>query len=379
MANLQTAIQEARAYYQNPPNNEANTLHRVILPLLRASGYVEQEISLEQPDAAGQKPDITVLEHTARKWFLEAKAWGVALQPQHAAQAVGYANAQDAWLVVLTNGQTWRMYDSKMNGLPQERLVTEVSLDSPEFASFLEAIGRESVLSGEVKSYARRQRVRQILLAQLTDPQSKMIQVLRSRLKSDFDLPDVTVSEVADVLRSLLQPGAPPPSLPVAKSPASPPSAADEVFSLDVMARRDPDPTGRKPQAVLLPDGTRRDVKAWADVLVQVCQWLLENGKDFPVPFRATDRGRDYFVNTTETHSDARAMRLPKRVTGGGREVYVEAGVSAADAVGYLSKLCEAAGVAPSSVRVLLQNEKDRAGGARRLNAGSAVGVFAGR
>jgi hypothetical protein len=61
----------------------------------------------------------------------------------------------------LTNGRVWRVYDDHIPGLPNVKLIAEARLDEPDFAEFLEAIGRGSVTASGmdcVRAWARARR-----------------------------------------------------------------------------------------------------------------------------------------------------------------------------------------------------------------------------
>jgi predicted type IV restriction endonuclease len=65
---LADAIAEALANASPPPPTEAATCHWIIYPLLRAAGYVHQEIVPEMADNQGQYPDYTILPKSDHCW-----------------------------------------------------------------------------------------------------------------------------------------------------------------------------------------------------------------------------------------------------------------------------------------------------------------------
>ena len=106
---LEDEIKEAQSYADDPPENEANTCNRIILPLLLAAGYAQRDIESQMADGAGRFPDYTLLPNTVFTWYLEAKAWNVALNDIHARHSLSYAMVNGKRFVVLTNGQDWRL------------------------------------------------------------------------------------------------------------------------------------------------------------------------------------------------------------------------------------------------------------------------------
>lgn len=157
MESIAKAIEDALSERDDPPPNEASTCERVILPLLWASGYAKRDILSHATDSGGGIPDYTIFpKDDEHRFFLEAKAWSVALEDDHARQALNYANNDGKQWVVLTNGQEWRLYDNHIHGLPDERMVAVMHLeDRAEAGAFLAAIGKESVCAGKLGDYAR--------------------------------------------------------------------------------------------------------------------------------------------------------------------------------------------------------------------------------
>ena len=130
---LKDAVQEVIAEYTNdPPPNESSTCEWVILPLLWAAGYARRDIVSRVADNNGQYPDYTLLPNDPeRTWYLEAKAWNVALEDKHAQQSLNYANQNGKRWVALTNGRVWRLYDNRIQGLAADKLIT-LTMESPD-------------------------------------------------------------------------------------------------------------------------------------------------------------------------------------------------------------------------------------------------------
>ena len=158
----------------------------------------------EALDNNSQYPDYTILpSNKERTWYLEAKAWNVQLLDKQAQQGMGYAYHNAGKWVVLSNGHTWRLYDSQVHALAPDRLVLEVRLeDTDAMAGFLKALTKESVLSGGLEQYAQTSRLRRELSSQLTDENSEAIKALQKVLRSR---PGLSAVSRAQVRESLLQ------------------------------------------------------------------------------------------------------------------------------------------------------------------------------
>jgi len=167
------------------PQNESNTCEWVILPLLWALGYQRYEIASRSYDAAGKLPDYTVLPNTQHTWFLEAKAWTQELSSLHVDQAMNYAHSNGKRWVVLSNGKEWQLYDDSIPGVSADRLVATAKLsEESQIRAFLSAITKESIATGTVDKFARSQRLERVLSKQFFQPDSEVVKVILSTLRS---------------------------------------------------------------------------------------------------------------------------------------------------------------------------------------------------
>ena len=217
---IAAAIQEALEHRDAPPPNESNTCEWVILPILYAIGYGKIEVVSRDADSAGKFPDYTLLpavpQHT---FFLEAKAWKVDLEDQHANQALNYANQNGKRWVVLTNGRRWRLYDNDIRGRASDKMVAEMNVEEREQAAqFLEAIGRASVCAGRLPRFAeeetaRRKRAQEeeqrrrelearthrlsaVLQEELGDQSSPLLAAMLANLRTREGLGDLTADDL---------------------------------------------------------------------------------------------------------------------------------------------------------------------------------------
>lgn len=201
---IQHVIDEALECFESPPPNESNTCEWVILPLLWAAGYSRREIHSRVQDSNGQYPDYTLLpDDREHRWWVEAKAWNVRLEHTHANQSLNYANQNGGRWVLLTNGQTWRLYDNHIHAEAAQKLIAEVSLrDRPKFERFLTAIGKESVLTGKRDQFACEARLHRILETQLIDRASPVMGAIYKSLRALPGLEAVQVDAVIDFFRT---------------------------------------------------------------------------------------------------------------------------------------------------------------------------------
>ena len=105
------------------------------------------------------------------------------------------------------------------------------------------------------------------------------------------------------------------------------------------------------PVAVMLPDGSRRDLQRWDDLLPEVARWLWDSGhltpNRLPVP---SGRSR-YIANARPIHSHGKAFTRPHSVN---EALVVEKDTADRDETRrFAIKLLEHCGVDPSDVLVL--------------------------
>ncbi len=161
---LHDQIVEAQDYATDPPQNESNTCDWIILPILRSLGYAPRDIESCIADSTGAYPDYTILSnHTAATFYLEAKAWNVALLENHVKQSLNYANHNGKRFVVLTNGQDWQLYDNAVQGQLAEKRVDRARLqDSSPITDFLTALSKPMVLEGSLERMAAEAQERRV-------------------------------------------------------------------------------------------------------------------------------------------------------------------------------------------------------------------------
>jgi hypothetical protein len=357
---LTHAVVEAAAHFGSPPQNEAETCLWVIDPVLLALGYARTEIRPQRSDSNGQFPDYTVLPESPHTWYLEAKAWHVELQDGHAHQALNYANQNGRRWVVLSNGRVWRLYDNQVQGLAADKVVTEAKLDDAHGAQhLLAALSKEAATTGALERFAVRERLFTVVRSELTDPDSRIVKDLWRHLRGQPGLSTVSCAEIVSYFAESPVPPAPLPIIQPTPDPLPPtlPPVMDAGLSLDYLAAHSAEYTrGKKPGALFLPAGARVNLSSWVDLAVEVVQWLGQQGKLPPLPFRDPKSSTRYFLNSTPEHK--RSPMKPRRVRElhfGERVVYMNLDSDGERFVIFLRAACEAVGVAPSGFRIVLK------------------------
>jgi hypothetical protein len=200
---------------------EAPTRRIFVETLLQALGWDvtdPDEVELECPTIDGKSVDYALKIDSKPVLLVEAKPLNDALRDvKSVTQVVNYAaNANVRWCI-LTNGVTYKVYDSYEKAEAPEKLVFEVSIDPEEDRDTpaQQIVERLSLLSPD--SMARRVldqiareaftmgKIRKALDRIFADPPSTFVRLVRSKVGDDTIKP-------AEVRRTLRQLWTPPPA-----------------------------------------------------------------------------------------------------------------------------------------------------------------------
>ena len=350
------------------PQSEAQVSHWVIVPVLEALGYQKRDIVPQATDSHNQFPDYTVLPDTNHTWYVEVKDWCLSLADRFVNQALNYANQNGRRWVVLTNGRVWRLYDNHVRSAAAGKRVTEASVSERDALLALFAALTPASIEHELDRFAARERLRSYLTEHVAREDSDLVRTIQRFVRKQVGLESVTT---ADIVQSVtVTPSQPSQQAAVIEPRPAPVPKDGSVISTqpDIAAFVSLDSltsdsgsrvTGARPQAAMLPDGAVRKISTWADLAQVSVEWLLQQSRMPTVPFFASDRavkGKRSFVNTEPRHPDGTAMKGYRRAEGQGHALYVDTNRSATLMVASIHRLCQAAGEAPSGIRVLLES-----------------------
>lgn len=364
--NLQAEMDRVREYMDTSvkaPPNESCTCEWVILPLLWSAGYKHNEILSRASDPAGKYPDYTILPDTQFTWFLEAKCWNVDLQNDHVIQAMNYAHTAGKRWVILSNGREWRLYDDHIQGVEAgQRLVATAHLGTGfGLECFLNALSKQSVITGGVERYATNQRLSAILDTQLTKPDSEVIKALGNLLRSKLGLPSLHNSDIVLYFQADLKPevvAVAPKQLALTKVPAisaSISTCTSTTLTLDQLTVQPAKAEGQKPVAVSFEDGASAAANSWRDVALAVVKWIADAGKLPSIPFCGQSKGKRAFLNSTPQHLDGTAMKEYKELLLNSGTVIVHTNRSSRDFIACMAQLCQVTGIPSSQISVTIK------------------------
>jgi predicted type IV restriction endonuclease len=146
----------------NMTSSEANTKKKIIELLLDLLDWdtASNEVILEYPVKIGSTTkyvDYALLLESKPVILIEAKAFDNDLSSDDSAQIISYGRIEDVQWTALTNGKILKVFDTKAGKSEKDCLVVEIDLKKlPNQAENLKLISRESILTGEIESAAKR-------------------------------------------------------------------------------------------------------------------------------------------------------------------------------------------------------------------------------
>ena len=155
---VRTALNKARKQLEKSETSteklgEENTKMSAINPILRALGWdVEdwEEVSLEyKPRTGGNPVDYALRWNNTPQLFVEAKGYGENLDDiKWVEQCISYTNAAGVRWIVLTDGMSWKLYDTSLYSSPaKDKLFMETTIKDSDATSFFHLITKESVIT----------------------------------------------------------------------------------------------------------------------------------------------------------------------------------------------------------------------------------------
>jgi len=136
--------------------NEADTSARIYDMLGDVLGYDKYLEATSEYRVRGQYVDYAIKVEGEVKFFIEVKAVGVTLNPNHLRQVTTYAVDEGVEWVVLTNGWVWQLYHIGFERPINVQLVTEADLlakDETAAVDLLYLISRQGIMRDEAAKY----------------------------------------------------------------------------------------------------------------------------------------------------------------------------------------------------------------------------------
>ena len=300
---LRGRINEHRTVLQG---SEAQTRSSLIDPLLRALGWDTADPALVRSEhfVSGRLADLALLDaHGDVFVFLEAKNLGENLA-DHRSQVVAYASELGIRFPALTNGNDWEVFDNSQLAPIEQRRVLDVSIadaDSVKCALQFLLLWRPNIESGK--------------------PVDASGPIMGTR------------------------PGAPTSDWPHETEPPVPNSGWTTLNEFDA---RD----GEKcPPKILFPDGREIPIRNWRGLIIEVTEWLIENGDLTPDQTPVTARRRQGYctLNAEPKHPNGDRFLSYHRLSNG---LYLDVNFTAPNTVTHSVSIVEHCGRDPSAIHV---------------------------
>ena len=302
---LRTRINEHRSVLQG---NEAQTRSSLIDPLLRALGWDTTDPALVRSEyfVSGRLADYALLDPQGDVLvFLETNDLGEDLA-NHRSRVVAYASELGIRFPALTNGNEWEVYDNSQPVQVEQRRVLDVSIataDSARCALQFLLLWRPNIEPGQP--------------IEASDP------ILGTKPGSPAsDGPHVT-------------------GLPV------PNTGWTTLNEFDAQG-------GEKcPPKILFPDGREIPIRNWRGLIIEVTEWLIENGDLTPDQTPVTARRRQGYctLNAEPRHPNGDRFLSYHRLSNG---LYLDVNFNAPDTVVHSASIVEHCGKDPSAIHVKL-------------------------
>ena len=305
---LRARINEHRSVLQG---NEAQTRMSLIDPLLRALGWDTTDPGLVRPDhfVSGRLADYALLDAQGDVIvFLEARRLGENLAERRS-QVVGYASELGIRFPALSNGSEWEIYDNSQPVPIDERRVLDVSIadaDSAKCALQLLLLWHPNMASG-----------------QPIGASEPILGTMPGAAASDSsDCPDEAVPPV---------PGA----------------------GWTTLREFDAKEGELCPPEVLFPDGREIPIRNWRGLIIEVTEWLIDNGDLTPDKSPVTARRRQGYctLNVEPKHPNGDNFFSYHRLSNG---LYLDVNFSAQDTAAHSVSIVEHCGRDPSTIHVKL-------------------------
>ena len=292
MENLIRAIrmlnERINAYGTDLSNNETMTRYALIDPLLRELAWDLSNPGEVVPEDGGSgkggRTDYTMRKDGEDVMIIEAKRLDESLD-KHINRLVDYVRQRNVRYGVLTNGQRWRMYDSRAT---TKTPATEFDITEPEGV----------VISKAVKLH------RSVVYQEITPKQ-----------------------------------GGPTPGLPETPPENEPPGLKHVPISKIRHQKHMP-----APETLVFPDGNRTNLQSWTDMLVKVTEWLVGKNHLNESHCPVTTGPKNAILNTRPVHQNQRKFNTAKKIG----QLWLHTWLTSKSTIRHSIKLIETAGQKPS-------------------------------
>ena len=153
-------IQEIRLKIENVRKresvNEAQTKEWLIRPFFEKLGWDftnPETVTPEETDPAGERPDYTLIINGQKKLLIEAKKLGFKINEKDLTKKLNYCTSANVDFLVVSDGQVYQLYYSKIVGEANAKLLKEIDLLEDHDDDF-DLLSFESIKKNNLVKYA---------------------------------------------------------------------------------------------------------------------------------------------------------------------------------------------------------------------------------
>lgn len=140
--------------------NEAQTKEWLIRPFFEVLGWDfsnPNEVIPEDGDMAGRRCDYNFCINSNSKFLVEAKALNNNLDDSKMIiEKLNYCSNKDVPILIITNGNLYKIYFSELKGIGKEKLLNEFSLSDNINEDIIEKLCKSSFANDKLLNYAKK-------------------------------------------------------------------------------------------------------------------------------------------------------------------------------------------------------------------------------
>lgn len=185
-------IKDKISKQKNANINEASTKEWFIKPFFEHLGWDfanPDEVKPEDDDSTGKRPDYCFCVNGEAKLLVEAKALNNQLKDNKMiAEKVNYCSNKQVPFLIITNGELYKIYYSKLDGGGNDKLLQEFSItDDTIDKEIINKLRKKSFEEDQLLNYAKKifilSNIKKAIEKIFQEPSNKIIDIINNKLK----------------------------------------------------------------------------------------------------------------------------------------------------------------------------------------------------
>jgi len=171
--------------------NEAQTKEWLIKPFFELLGWDfsnPDEVVPEDDDSTGKRPDYIFYTNKKAKLLIEAKQLNNSLDDNKMiTEKINYCSNSQVPFLIITNGETYKIYYSELKGVGKDKLLQEFSISENIDEEILKKLEKRNVEDDKLLNYAKNifilTNVKKTIEQLFQNPNKKIIEIINDKLK----------------------------------------------------------------------------------------------------------------------------------------------------------------------------------------------------